>query len=675
MSPVLLLLLLLLIEVVPGERKSAMTSSAKIASERSPFSRLIMQLRGGRRSDHLPRSFKRALRRHTKSRLMEEKKKRGKGLDALIERLNATNKLPPPETEEVEAPRTWWWKPLMEDDPPDLSVLLDNDPPPPSQRPLGPDGKPVCANYDHLAKKMRNVEPVQEELWAACGCYAFDDPVDRTYSRIDIPEIVRCLKEGADVNMGHPLDRNNTPLHYLCRNGSVEAIETVIAHGANVSAINNGLMQWTPLHAAAYMGMVEAVQVLVKHGANVTCVDDDDQRLTANLNSASYGGHADVCKVLVELGCPVDIRFPEFSWSALHIAASRGFPDVCVTLMEVGAECSAIFKSKMREESIYDLECLETTIEGKKVLLVVSGQFAGNVYSHVSDPGKEVQEESQYLGRLRIEDHTIDPSIPEEQGCQQVDDDEEMPEPPDWAYHTDGTPWEYTMSLMEEIKVEGEKYLLEAGTAAVYQYRKPHRFLGLLRKDKTIDFGARMPGWGDTPFNVQEPMMPGRPSFVIGKLNGSIDAARQYNKKLHEGPWKVKSEDAALRLNHRTTQKMHEYGIFKLNVDGISSYPPECEEGQPCPSLEPSSRKKSSKKSSTDLMELDESDEVRKPRKIKGLGPKTPPAKSFEDQLADAMWEIRSKELQRSVRYEAVGEDVVGIRQDKHPLWRKTACK
>ena len=64
-------------------------------------------------------------------------------------------------------------------------------------------------------------------------------------------------------------------LHPRCRNGSVEAIETVIAHGANVSAINNGddiclifedsnmngcktgLMQWTPLHAAAYMGMVE----------------------------------------------------------------------------------------------------------------------------------------------------------------------------------------------------------------------------------------------------------------------------------------------------------------------------------------------------------------------------------------------------------------------------------
>ena len=47
----------------------------------------------------------------------------------------------------------------------------------------------------------------------------------------------------------------------------------------------------------------------------------------------------------------------------------------------------------------------------------------------------------------------------------------------------------------------------------------------------------------------------------------------------------------------------------------------------------PLSRKKSSKKTSTDLMELDESDEVRKPRKIKGLGPKTSPEKSFEDQV------------------------------------------
>jgi len=318
-------------------------------------------------------------------------------------------------------------------------------------------------------------------------------------------------------------------------------------------------------------------------------------------------------------------------------------------------DCSAVFKRKMKEESIFDLECIEVTIEGKKVLLVVSGRFTGNVYSNEKDSDEE---EYKYLGKLRMKDNTIDPSVPEGKGNKE-DENEPVPEAPDWARNTDGTPWDYTTCLMEKIIVDGKKYLLQVATACVYERKKPYRYLGLLRKDSTIDFGARQPGWGDTPFNVEEPTMPGKPSFVIGKLNGSIDAAREYNKRLHEGPWK----------------KLHEYGIYKIKFDGFSSYPPECEEGRaPAPAAEPA-KKKGTKKSSWDMMEVDESEEVRPPRKIKGLGPKKPPEKSFDDQLADAMWEIRKKKLLRRVRYEAVGGEVVGIRQDKHPLWRRTACK
>eukprot|EP00960_Hanusia_phi_P034994 751404-Hanusia_phi.AAC.7 len=31
------------------------------------------------------------------------------------------------------------------------------------------------------------------QLWAACGCYAFDDPDTRIYSEIDLPEVVFFL--------------------------------------------------------------------------------------------------------------------------------------------------------------------------------------------------------------------------------------------------------------------------------------------------------------------------------------------------------------------------------------------------------------------------------------------------------------------------------------------------
>jgi hypothetical protein len=60
--------------------------------------------------------------------------------------------------------------------------------------------------------------------------------------------------------------------------------------------------------------------------------------------------------------------------------------------------------------------------------------------------------------------------------------------------------------------------------------------------------GLRATATGQVPKH----MRPGRPGFVIGALNGSVEAAREYNRKLHEGAWR----------------DLHEYGIFKLMVDG-----------------------------------------------------------------------------------------------------------
>jgi ankyrin repeat protein len=63
-----------------------------------------------------------------------------------------------------------------------------------------------------------------------------------------------------------------TLLHDLARDGGLEAMKLLLAHGADVNARTN--WEATPLHVAAFNGHDAAVRFLLDHGAQVNAKDD-----------------------------------------------------------------------------------------------------------------------------------------------------------------------------------------------------------------------------------------------------------------------------------------------------------------------------------------------------------------------------------------------------------------
>ena len=97
--------------------------------------------------------------------------------------------------------------------------------------------------------------------------------------------------ELTDANQAGAVD--DTPLHIASRNGELEDIEILVAHGADVNA--SGDLGNSPLHQAAMAGQASAVKKLLELGANTTLENEFSQ--TA-LTVAQLGNHNEVVELL-----------------------------------------------------------------------------------------------------------------------------------------------------------------------------------------------------------------------------------------------------------------------------------------------------------------------------------------------------------------------------------------
>lgn len=126
-----------------------------------------------------------------------------------------------------------------------------------------------------------------------------------------------------------------TPLHYAAYSGSINALQTLIKHGADVDAFDRHAQ--TPLHAAALAGNLAAGKALLKAGANINAIN---QQGTTPLQIAAYAKRIEFVRMLLEAGAnPNECGVSK--WTALHSACAAGSMPIVKLLLQHGADINA----------------------------------------------------------------------------------------------------------------------------------------------------------------------------------------------------------------------------------------------------------------------------------------------------------------------------------------------
>lgn len=97
---------------------------------------------------------------------------------------------------------------------------------------------------------------------------------------------------------------------------------------------------FTPLHLAAFFGRADAVQVLLAVGADADVASRNAMAVTP-LHSAAAGGHAAIVELLLAAGAAATAR-QSGGWTALHSAAANGDRAAIVALLRHGAVPDAV---------------------------------------------------------------------------------------------------------------------------------------------------------------------------------------------------------------------------------------------------------------------------------------------------------------------------------------------
>lgn len=103
------------------------------------------------------------------------------------------------------------------------------------------------------------------------------------------------LAGGANVNARARNGTNNMPLHAGASSGNMDVVRALAEHGADVNARQEG--GWTALHAAALAGNVEMAQFLISKGADTEARASNNQNA---LDLALTKGHQAMVNLLDE---------------------------------------------------------------------------------------------------------------------------------------------------------------------------------------------------------------------------------------------------------------------------------------------------------------------------------------------------------------------------------------
>ena len=135
------------------------------------------------------------------------------------------------------------------------------------------------------------------------------------------------------VRAGEPLD-----VFAAAALGRLDALDASIRSGPVV----NGYAYdgWTPLHLAAFFGHRQAVERLLAAGADMAAVSRNTLANTP-LHAAVAGGHIDASLRLIERGADVHAK-DAGGHTPLHIAAEAGYLPIVQALLVRGADPHAV---------------------------------------------------------------------------------------------------------------------------------------------------------------------------------------------------------------------------------------------------------------------------------------------------------------------------------------------
>ncbi len=139
-------------------------------------------------------------------------------------------------------------------------------------------------------------------------------------------------KEIAEVMLGA---RTDLDIFEAAATGRAERVEKLLAQDrslANTYAADG----FTPLGLAAFFGHRNAVDALLAHGAEVNAVSRNSTGYTA-LTGAVAGGHKEVVAALLAGGASAAHRYGQ-GYTPLHEAASSGKTEIVKLLLQHGAD-------------------------------------------------------------------------------------------------------------------------------------------------------------------------------------------------------------------------------------------------------------------------------------------------------------------------------------------------
>ena len=145
----------------------------------------------------------------------------------------------------------------------------------------------------------------------------------------DLIRVQQLYAKGCDLD---PQDfRGITPCYLAAANGRAEMLEFLLSIGADA---DGGEYLYAPLHAAVYYGHLEAVQILLAHGANI---NKEDVTKSTPFYTACMAGNLSFAELLHAHGC--NWRQPNSRGrTPLWIAAYFGHYDIVQFLVSLGAD-------------------------------------------------------------------------------------------------------------------------------------------------------------------------------------------------------------------------------------------------------------------------------------------------------------------------------------------------